>query len=146
NQPLTCRSLTMHLLHLHSEDREYPPPCGLDDEKLAWLRKKIAELKDETLFKQKYPANAAEAFQLSGHDSFIPPALIARARKAEAAPSGPLIIGFDPAWMGEDRHAMAFRRSRRLLKVETKVRLDTMAAAGWLKRAIDAENPAPVFL
>jgi hypothetical protein len=48
--------------------------------------------------------------------------------------------------MGEDRHAMAFRRGRRLIKVETKARLDTMAAAGWLKRAIDAEKPARVFI
>jgi hypothetical protein len=137
---------TSDIRHLTSEEREYAALYGLDDAQLAWRRQKIAELKDEALFKQEYPSNAAEAFQLSGHDSFIPPALIARARKAEAAPSGPLIIGFDPAWMGEDRHAMAFRRGRRLIKVETKVRLDTMAAAGWLKRAIDAENPARVFI
>jgi hypothetical protein len=128
------------------EEREYAALYGLDDAQLLWRRQKIAELKDEALFKQEYPGNAAEAFQLSGHDSFIPPALIARARKGEAPPSGPLIVGFDPAWMGEDRHAMAFRRGRRLIKVETKVRLDTMAAAGWLKRTIDAEKPARVFI
>jgi hypothetical protein len=128
------------------EEREYAALYELDDDQLAWRRQKIADLKDEALFKQEYPANAAEAFQLSGHDSFIPPALIERARKGEAPPAGPLVIGFDPAWMGEDRHAMAFRRGRRLIKVETKTRLDTMAAAGWLKRVIDAEGPARVFI
>jgi len=59
---------------------------------------------------------AAEAFQMSGHDSYIPPALVARARKAACEASGPLVIGFDPAWMGGDRHAMAWRRGRRVIK------------------------------
>ena len=60
---------------------------------MAWRRIKIAELRDPALFKQEYPANAAEAFQQTGHDSFIPPALIANARKATHEPSGPLIMG-----------------------------------------------------
>jgi hypothetical protein len=128
------------------EEREYATFYGLDAKQMAWRRAKIAELKDAALFKQEYPGNAAEAFQLSGHDSFISPALVERARNAEVSPAGPLVIGFDPAWTGEDRHAMAFRRGRRLIKVETKLRLDTMAAAGWLKRVIDAEGPARVFI
>src|SRR4029078_3176300 len=60
---------------------------GLDDEQLAWRRNKIIELKDPALFMQEYTHNAAEAFQMSGHDSYIPPELIARARKQEAEPS-----------------------------------------------------------
>ena len=56
---------------------------------------------------------------MTGHDSFIPPALIARARTASCEPSGPLVIGYDPAWLGGDRHAMALRRGRRLIKVES---------------------------
>src|SRR5262249_9484005 len=87
-----------------------------------WRRGKIAELKDEALFKQEYPSTAAEAFQQSGHDSYIPPALVAKARKATCAASGPLVIGFDPAWIGEDRHAMAWRRGRRVEKVERRRR------------------------
>src|SRR5207244_12979287 len=107
---------------------------------------KMAELRSAELFRQDYPTNAAEAFQMSGHTSFIPPALFARARKANVEPSGPLVIGFDPAWMGEDRHAMAFRRGRRVLKVESRSKLDTMQAAGWLKLVIDAEKPARLFI
>jgi hypothetical protein len=113
---------------------------------MAWRRHKIAELRDPILFKQEYPANAAEAFQMSGHDSFIPPQLLARARKAACAPSGPLVIGFDPAWTGGDRHAMAWRQGRRVTRIECRVGLDTMQAAGWLKQVIDTDHPARVFI
>ena len=112
-----------------AEEREYRDLYGLDDGQIAWRRQKIVELKDPALFCQEYPATAAEAFQQSGHDSFIAPALIARARKAKCEASGPLVIGFDPAWLGEDRHAMAWRRGRKIEKVETRQKLDTMQAA-----------------
>jgi hypothetical protein len=131
---------------LEAEERDYAANYGLDLEQMAWRRTKIAELKDSLLFRQEYPANAAEAFQMSGHDSYIPPALVANARKATCEASGPLLIGFDPAWMGGDRHAMAWRRGRRVLRVETRNRLDTMQAAGWLKQVIDADKPARVFI
>jgi hypothetical protein len=129
-----------------TEEREYAELYNLDAAQLAWRRRKIAELKSAELFKQEYPANAAEAFQMSGHDSFIPSALIARARKASVEASGPLVIGFDAAWMGDDRHAMALRRGRRLLEVRTRARLDTMAAAGWLKQVIDTDKPVRLFI
>jgi hypothetical protein len=128
------------------EEREYGALYGLDDAQLAWRRAKIAQLKDESLFRQEYPASAAEAFQQSGHDSFIAPALVARARKATCAASGPLVIGFDPAWLGEDRHAMAWRRGRLIEKIEARAKLDTMQAAGWLKQVIEKEKPTRVFI
>jgi hypothetical protein len=128
------------------EEREYAALYGLDAGQIAWRRAKIAELKDPALFKQEYPATAAEAFQASGHDSFIPPSLVARARKGSSAASGPLVIGFDPAWMGDDRHGMAWRRGRRVEKVESRRKLDTMQAAGWVKQVIDADRPKRLFL
>jgi hypothetical protein len=128
------------------EEQTYAGLHGLDHAQLAWRRTKIAQLKDPALFCQEYPATAAEAFEMSGHDSLIPPALVAAARKANCAPSGPLVIGFDPAWLGEDRHAMAWRQGRRLLKVECRKGLDTMQAAGWVKQVIDADKPARVFI
>jgi hypothetical protein len=129
-----------------AEEREYRDLYGLDDAQICWRRQKVAELKDAGLFKQEYPANAAEAFQESGHDSFIPPSLVARARKAKCEPSGPLVIGYDPAWIGEDRHAMAWRRGRKVEKVETRLRLDTMQAAGWVKQVIERDKPKRVFV
>lgn len=131
---------------MDDEELEYQRLYGLDSEQIAWRRAKIIELKDPVLFKQEYPATAAEAFQMSGHDSFIPPALIAKARKAVHEPSGPLVIGYDPAWMGGDRHSMAHRRGRNLIKVESKTKLDTVQSAGWLKKTIDDEKPARVFI
>lgn len=133
-------------ISLTEEEREYRDLYGLDDEQIAWRRAKIVQLKDAALFKQEYPATAAEAFQQSGHDSYIAPALVARARKAKVDASGPLVIGFDPAWMGDDRHSMAFRRGRKVEKIESKTKLDTMAAAGWVKQVIDREKPKRVFL
>jgi hypothetical protein len=131
---------------LDDEEREYAQIYGLDNEQMAWRRAKILELKDPVLFKQEYPATAAEAFQMSGHDSFIPPALVARARKADCGASGPLIIGYDPAWMGSDRHSMARREGRCVLKVESKSKIDTVQAAGWCKQVIDQEKPARMFI
>src|SRR5262249_25129547 len=55
-------------------------------------------------------------------------------------------IGFDPAWKGDDRHAMAWRQGRRVLNVETRTKLDTMQAAGWLKQVIDRDRPRRVFI
>lgn len=131
---------------LDDEEEQYAETYGLDDEQMAWRRAKIADLGDPILFKQEYPATAAEAFQMSGHDSFIPPALVARARKEVHKPSGPLILGFDPAWMGGDRHSMAFRQGRRLIKVVSRVKLNTMESAGWLKQVIDQDKPRRVFI
>jgi hypothetical protein len=131
---------------LDEEETAYAELYGLDMEQMVWRRAKIADLKDPALFKQEYPATAAEAFQMSGHDSFIPPALVAQARKAKCAESGPLVIGYDPAWMGDDRHSMAFRQGRRVLKVESKSKLDTVNAAGWCKQVIDTHKPAKMFI
>jgi hypothetical protein len=131
---------------LDAEEIEYAALYGLDLQQMAWRRNKIGELKDPILFKQEYPATAAEAFQMSGHDSYIPPALVAKARKARCDPSGQLVIGFDPAWTGADRHSMAWRRGRNVIKVESKNKLDTMQAAGWCKQVIDADKPARVFI
>jgi hypothetical protein len=128
------------------EEQEYAELYGLDDEQLAWRRAKIVELKDPVLFKQEYPATAAEAFQMSGHDSYIPAALVAKARKTVCDPSGPLVIGFDPAWVGSDRHSMAFRKGRCLFKIESKSKLDTMQSAGWAKQVIDQHKPARMFI
>lgn len=131
---------------MDTEEAEYAGLYGLDPEQMAWRRNKIAELKDPALFKQEYPATAAEAFQMSGHDSYIKPALVATARKRECAESGPLVIGLDPARFGDDGSAMARRRGRKVAKVERRFKLDTMECAGWAKQVIDEEKPARLFV
>lgn len=129
-----------------AEEIEYAEAYELDDEQIAWRRNKIAELKDANLFKQEYPATATEAFQMSGHDSYIKPAAVAAARKAELPGSGPLVIGFDPARFGDDSSAMARRRGRKVAKVERREKLSTMESVGWIKQVIDTEKPVRVFI
>lgn len=131
---------------LTSEEAAYAEEYGLDHGQMAWRRNKIAELKDPSLFKQEYPATAAEAFQMSGHDSFIKPDIVSAARKMTCAESGPLVIGADPARFGDDGFALAYRRGRKLIKVERKTKLTTMEGAGWIKQVIDKEKPARLFI
>ena len=128
------------------EEQQYAYAYGLDAEQMAWRRNKIADLNDEDLFKQEYPANAAEAFQMSGHDGFIKPADVVRARKATLDGIGPLILGADPARFGNDRFSLAWRQGRKVRKIESKAKLDTVAGANWIKQVIDTDKPARVFV
>jgi hypothetical protein len=133
-------------LRLTPEEEEYQKTYGLDLAQMAFRRNKISELGDELLFRQEYPITAAEAFQLTGHDAFIAPSLVTRARKSNHEASGPLVVSFDPSWLGGDRAAMAWRRGRRVIKVEVRKGLDTMAAAGWCRKVIAEDKPAKLFL
>lgn len=140
------RRAPCHGFALDEEEQAYADAHGLDLEQMAWRRNKIAELKDPLLFKQEYPATAAEAFQTTGHDSFIKPAAVLRARKARLTPIGPLILGADPARFGDDRFSLARRQGRVISKVESRSKLDVVAGANWLKQVTDTERPARGFI
>ena len=131
--------------HLTDEDREYQAAYSLTDGQMSWRQAKAKEL-GATLFKQEYPATSAEAFQMSGHDSYIKPDLIVKARKNTVEPSGALVIGFDPSRFGNDSGAMSRRRGRKVERVERRYKLDTMESVGWCKQVIDAEQPAKFFI
>jgi hypothetical protein len=131
---------------LDDEEADYAAVHGLDIEQMAWRRSKMEELKDPLLFKQEYPATADEAFQATGHDSFIKPELILRARKNTVAGIGPLICGGDPARFGDDRFSIAWRRGRCLEKIESRAKLDTVAGANWIKQIIDRDKPVKFFV
>lgn len=128
------------------EEREYQLAHGLDLEQMVWRRDKIQELRDPLLFKQEYPATAAEAFETSGADSYIGPALVAKARKAQAAGSGALVIGVDPARFGDDTTSIIRRQGRRAFDLERYKGKDTMEVAGLVARIIEAEKPRRVFV
>ena len=131
---------------LDEEEQEYKQSYGLTDEQMVWRRAKVAELKDPSLFKQEYPATAAEAFQMTGHDSFIKPEAVVKARKATLEGIGPLVIGADPSRFGKDRFSLAWRRGRKVIKKESKSKLDNVAGANWIKNVIDADKPDRVFI
>lgn len=120
---------------------------GLTLEQLAWRRNKIAELGDEMLFMQEYPSTASEAFQMTGHDGFIKPEDVVRARKATKEGVGPLVIGVDPKREGTDRFVIAWRRGRQVSKIESDASpIDTLQAATKLKDIIDRDDPDRVFI
>lgn len=131
---------------LSEEESAYSAAYGLDNEQMAWRRAKIAELKDAALFKQEYPATSSEAFQMSGHDSFIKPELVARARKFACQPIGPLVLGVDPARFGDDRFSICWRRGRVVERVESRQGLDNVAGANWVRQIMQEHRPARVFI
>lgn len=131
---------------LDDEEEEYAAAHGLSLEQMAWRRARISDLKDPLLFKQEFPATASEAFQTTGHDSFIKPEDVLRARKAKCDPYGPLIMGVDPARFGDDRFAIAWRMGRKVFKIESRNKIDVVAGANWVKQGIDKEKPDRVFI
>src|ERR1700693_2354126 len=65
-----------------------------------------------------------------------------------ASPWGavPLIVGADLARFGDDRFSVAWRRGRKLFKVESRQKVGTVEGANLLKQVIDIDRPARVFI
>lgn len=131
---------------INEEEEEYGRLYGLNLPQLVWRRSKLQELKDPNLFRQEYPATAAEAFQATGHDAFISSQLVLQARKATCEGVGSLILGVDPARFGDDGFAIAWRRGRKVEKVERKHKLDTVQGANWVRQIVERDRPAKVFI
>lgn len=121
---------------LEAEEEAYRDAYELDMEQMAWRRAKIIELKDATLFKQEYPATAAEAFQVSGVDPYIAPELVLVARKAETEANGEKKLGVDPARFGDDRTSICFRQTRKVHWIKSYTKKSTMEVAGLVVMAI----------
>lgn len=128
-------------------EAEYAQLHELDHEQMCWRRAKIAELKDPMLFMQEYPATADEAFQATGHDSFIKGHLVLRARKNQIDdPLGALVLGVDPSRFGDDLFAIVWRQGRKITKKQTIEKIDTVAGANLIKQIIDRDDPLKVFI
>jgi len=99
------------------EEHELAIQYELDDNQVYFMRQKIIELSadgtnGEKAFKQEYPMNASEAFQVSGGDGLITASDIVRARKTDANPSGSFVVGVDPS-RGGDRFSTINRMGRK---------------------------------
>lgn len=134
---------------LSDEEESLKQLYHLDNEQLQFRRSKIAELSadgidGESAFKQEYPMNANEAFQVSGGDTLISPIDVMQARKCKQIASGDLIIGVDPARFGDDRTAIIRRRGRNAYKLQSYAKKSTMEVAGIVHQIIINENPAQV--
>lgn len=129
-----------------NEESELAEQYELTDEQLMWRRAKIAALAVNgadgvRAFRQEYPNNSTEAFQLSGEDTYIPPDIVMKARKADVEAYGALVLAVDPARFGDDRTAIIRRRGRKAYGLETYRKKDTMEIVGIVKEIIEKENP-----
>jgi hypothetical protein len=99
-------------------------------------------------FRQEYPANADEAFQTSGAETFIGAVKVLKARKATVDGYGPIVLGIDPARGGSDKTGIIDRQGRRLgARVCKRVnRDDLMALAGDVQQLVREINPAKVVV
>lgn len=123
----------------------------LTNEQLNWRRLKIGDLSvngtdGEKSFKQEYPCNSNEAFQLTGEDSYIQSELVMKCRKNSAEKYGRLLIGVDPARFGDDRSAIIRRQGRVAFGRESYIKKDTMEITGIVHQIITNENPFRVFV
>ena len=99
------------------EEQQLVDVYEVTDEQLSWRRLKIVELSaggmdGEKAFKQEYPFNAVEAFQVSGGDGLIKASTVLKARNAEVNGNGSLIVGVDPS-RGGDRFSLIKRQGRK---------------------------------
>jgi hypothetical protein len=51
-----------------------------------------------------------------------------------------LVIGADAARFGDDRFSLAWRRGRKVSKIESRTKVDTVAGANWIKQVIDVDK------
>lgn len=139
-------------LELDEEDVKYKDAYGLDMEQMQWRANKISTYGKgfEWLFRQEFPATAAEAFQSATQNPLISPNdVMAAVNSKYADMNAPLVIGCDPAGDGAadtDRTAIAFRRGRVCFRVEYHQSLNTMQIAGKLAEYWTDMNPDAMFI
>ena len=124
---------------------------GLSKGQLVWRRNKILELSTDGMdglkaFKQEYPNNPNEAFQVSGDNGLISPASVMKARKSECSANGPVIVGVDPS-RGGDRFGVAIRQGRKIYGLEGhNGDINLGKAVQICKRVLDKHKPARMFI
>lgn len=99
-------------------EREIAEMYALDMEQMAWRRFFVEEHFGGAVetFMQEFPCTAAEAFQRVGAKPYIPPILVARARRRKGIEAfGPRILGVDPAGTGGDKFDMTLRQGHVVL-------------------------------
>ena len=138
---------------------EYQRMYSLTDDQAYWMYRKNRELAITNklaineicwVFRQEYPANAAEAFQNAKSNSFLRPELVLRARKANYRDQTdfPLILGVDIAHGGKAATRIVDRRGRcagHLVDECLRTR-DTMEIVGRVSRLIMQHDPDAVFV
>ena len=125
----------------------------LSFEQMSWRKSKINELSSSgedgaECFKQEYPLCPEEAFVTSGLNAIVPSEYVMKAMKnSNVVPYGPLVMGVDPAWSGQDRLAIVFRQGRVVFGIEThNYTPDVMDIVGKIYVLIQKHTPDMVFI
>ncbi len=113
---------------------------GLNNGQMKWRRLKIAEL-GLARFNREYPSCPDDAWSSIETDTFINPAAVLRARGRDTEPSGPLIMGVDPAGGGGDRFAVCMRQGNAVVFLQWRNKIDSLEATEWLASLVDEHNP-----
>jgi hypothetical protein len=129
---------------MDGEESKLAALYDLDKRQIAWRRAKIGQLGNAEYYSQEYPSAASEAFISSTFDSYIPAALVIKARREKVDPYGAVIVGCDPAGMGADRTSIAWRQGRSIIKIESRRGLDTMEIVGLIGRIIREDKPVKI--
>lgn len=133
---------------LDATESDYAAQHGLTLEQMAWRRQKLVDdfRGDESLLLQEYPATVLEAFQRQALESYIKPALVAKARKTEVTPSenAPRIMGLDPAEYGDDDTCLAYRQGRRCHRIDRWHGRSPMEVVGLVARRADEWKPEAI--
>lgn len=117
------------------EEEEYQRLYKLTDGQLCWAHFENIALggipgKLCPMYRQENPATAAEAFQTTGTDSFIPSEAILRARRLEIAPRTykglPRVLGVDVARGGSDRTRLVDRQGRKAGRINEVMHTDDL--------------------
>ena len=139
---------TLKDFKLTSDEADLINQYDLAKDQVYWRRIKIVELGADGTdgiksFKQEYPMNAAEAFQLSGGEGLITSANVVKARKITVNGNGPLIVGVDPS-RGGDRFSIIKRQGRKAYDSEsyTGDQVNSLGkAVSKVKKALDTVCP-----
>lgn len=118
---------------------------GMRIEHMVWRRAKLAtDLRgDVALFNQEYPAEPNLAFSKVHGDPLIPAELVAEAQagRFKLVPTGPKIMGVDPAEYGNDATAIVTRQGRKAGEVTRLYKYGTMEVVGHVARLADKIKP-----
>jgi hypothetical protein len=113
---------------------------NLSDAQMQFRRDKISEL-GLARFNREYPGTPDDAWSSIEADTFINPAAVLRARGRHTEPSGPLIIGVDPAGGGGDRFAICWRQGNCITKIAHRNKIGRAEAVAWIREIIDKDDP-----
>ena len=136
-----------------TNDTDYGARYSLTLEQLAWRRKKIdGDFRgDEALFDQEYPATAALAFRRVSGNPLIDPEHVVAARatrppQEQIEPTGPRLMGVDPAEYGSDASAIAMRQGRVVAPIKRWWKRGTMELVGLVAIEADRWHPEQIFV